>query len=156
GAWLISANGSASRSMGVQRFVIVCLRERPYGANKGQSVSSPKIPADSKRVAEPKACWVMTCAPLLFPRALRYPFVAVLYPVIQIKGGNRSERLVIVAFLAQAFLDVFVEAMERFQLLREGRLLLARRSTEELLESAIHQPPNLAAHQDAGLFRRVA
>src|SRR6516225_8775161 len=90
-----------------------------------------------------------------FPNPLGNAAIAVLQPVIEIKRGDRAERLVIEAFLAQTFLEILFKIVERFQLFGERRLAFAGGGTEELLKAPVHQPTNFLAHANASPFRDV-
>src|ERR1017187_7959976 len=114
-----------------------------------RSLSSQPIPA-TFAILWTRA-FGMTRAPLLslFPDALGDSGVAILDAVVQIKSGDRTQRLVVQHFLSQGLFEVFLEIVEGLQVVRQRRLILPAGSAEEFLIAAIHQGADLIAHQDS-------
>src|SRR4029077_18613261 len=88
----------------------------------------------------------------LFPGALGYSAIAVLHAVVQIESGDRAERFVVQAYLAEGFFEIFLEIVKRAEIGSQRRLSLAAGSQEKLLKSAVDERPDFAAHDDAGAF----
>src|SRR5712691_1015181 len=73
------------------------------------------------------------------PHALGHAAVAVLHAVVQIERRHGPERLVVQALLAETFLEIFLEIVQRLQFLGQRGLLFSGTRPEELLVPAIHQ-----------------
>src|SRR5439155_14281310 len=66
------------------------------------------------------------------------------------KRGDRAERFVVQALLAETFLEVFLEFVQGHQFAGQRGLLGTLRRAEEFLVSGIHQRSDFAAHQNSG------
>lgn len=88
---------------------------------------------------------------LVVPGVVRIACVAVLHAIVQVKIGRSSQAFVIEAGQAEAFLEIFLEGMERFEVGGErGRGAACGRSPEHL-EAAVHQQSDFIAEHEAGL-----
>src|SRR5438046_280381 len=92
----------------------------------------------------------------LFPDALGDAAIAVLDAIVLIQGGDGAQTVVVKALQAQGLAQVFFKVMQRFELVRGGRLSFSRRSEEELLEPAVHQYADLSAHEKSGTVIQLA
>src|SRR6185437_3320169 len=88
-------------------------------------------------------------AALRLPNPFGNPAVAVGHPIIQIEGGNGTEAFVVIAFLAESFLEVLFEVVELLELIGGRGLLFAGLRAEELLVAGIDQRADLAPHHDS-------
>ena len=75
-------------------------------------------------------------------------------PIVEMTIGSGPEGLVVQADRAQTFLQVFLEIVQSAKLLRKRRQFLSARCREELLVSAVDQPPDLIADDNSGLAHR--
>src|SRR4051794_10230752 len=109
--------------------------------------SPTRAPAPITASGETRAVGAMTAEGSI-PDTLGHAAVAAFHAIVLVESGNRPQRFVIEALLAERFLEILFEIVQRLEMIGGSGDANSLGSAEEFLETAVDQDADFVADQN--------